>query len=190
MVPYGKGWISDPKPLGLKDGGYTSWALGHDPGQNSLFWGQFCQFCFHELPWPEPIPVGDSKACDKPPQRASLAGTWKTFGGIPFRIDDDGTTLTVEMVGPSINLRKVFGKLSRRKGNLDQKVFEGTLDTVFSFDGKPHNLHTIMIVEDENHLKFRFPDWPTPITGKKTWRIEYRLLKEDWTRSPTSGQRF
>ena len=36
LVPYGKGWISDPKPLGSKDGGYTPWALGQIPAKTRL----------------------------------------------------------------------------------------------------------------------------------------------------------
>ena len=187
LVPYGKGWISDPKPLGLKDGGYTPWALGHDPGQNALFWGQFCQFCLHELPWPEPAPVGDSKPADNRPLQASLTGAWQTIGGVPFRIEDDGTTLTVELVGNSTTVRKVYGKLKRREGRPDAKFFSGELDAVFLFDGKQHTLHTIMSVEDENHLKFRFADFPTPVFGPKTgWRIEYKPLREDRERFPAA----
>ena len=65
LVPYGKGWISDLKPLDYKK------------GDGAFFWARFCQFCLHELPWPSatspPVPIPDS-----------LTGTWRASGALIF----------------------------------------------------------------------------------------------------------
>ena len=125
---------------------------------------------------------GDKKPPHGAPQRASLTGKWETSHDARFRIDDDGKTLTIKLIGNSGNVRKVFGKLSRRKGKPDAKLFEGTLDAVFLFDGKQRTLHTIAILDDENDLKFTYSDWPYVVPGRKGPHVVNKPLKEDWAR--------
>ena len=122
---------------------------------------------------------GGDKPRHEPQQQASLAGTWQTFQGARLRIDDDGKTLTLKLVGKSDNLRKVYGKLSRRNA----KSFAGTLDVLFWADWKQRTIHVTAILDDENHLKLTYSDWPE--WNGRTRRYQTRLLKEDWERLAT-----
>ena len=127
------------------------------------------------------------KPGDKPPQQVSFAGTWQTANGALFQITDDRTILTVELIGPGINIRAVYGKLSRTGGKPDAKHFNGTLDVTFLPDGIQRAIDTRVSVEDANHLKFTYLNWPTRVYSRKFgWRIEPKLRNEDWTRSPVA----
>ena len=89
----------------------------------------------------------------------------------------------IELVGKGGNVRTVSGELARRKGEPDAKYFNGTLDAVF-VNARQHAIHTTAILDDENHLKLTYSDWP--VWDRKTGRyLGGRSVKEDWTRSAT-----
>ena len=145
----------------------------------------------------KPVPSqpadGDDKLADKPadkqPQQVSFAGTWQTANGASFQITDDRKILTVELIGKGTNISKVYGKVSRIGGKPDAKHFNGTLDVTFASDGIQRAIDTRVSVEDANHLKFTYTNWPTSVYHNRTgWRIERKLRNEDWTRLPVAGQ--
>jgi len=162
LVPYGKGWISDPKPVDLTQ---------YDGAQ---FWRRFCGFCLkretHEGQAPSPAP-GDEK----------LSGIWQSAAGGRFLIDDDGKAAAVDLVS-SDTIRVLTGKLVRHEQTGGPKSLTGTLDVVFAADApKRRTVDATLSVDDANHLRLRCDNWPRwDARGEpagKTW------LTEVWTRS-------
>ena len=97
--------------------------------------------------------------------------------------------LTVELVGKSIDIRALYGKLSPTGGKPDAKHFNGTLDVTFLSDGIQLAIDTRVSVEYANHVKFTYLNWPTPVYRPKTgWRIEHKPRNENRTRLPAPAQ--
>jgi hypothetical protein len=132
----------------------------------------------------QPAKEGDTSAAQP---HVSFAGKWQTAGGAWFQIADDGNQLTIQLIPNGGNLLAGFGKLSRCRidGPNATKKFDGTLDVTFAFDGKQRTLHTTASVEDDDHLKFRFSDWPY-LTPKG--KIVLRPMQQNWTRLPAPGR--
>jgi hypothetical protein len=75
LVPYGKGWISDPKSVDLTQ---------YDGAQ---FWRNFCGFCLKKE-------THDAQAGPQAHSDDKLSGIWQTSAGARFLIDDAGKTVT------------------------------------------------------------------------------------------------
>ena len=187
LVPYGKGWISDRKPLHLDEEHNTSWSRERDRGQEALFWGQFCQFCLHELPWPPPA-SGSNTLGEQPPEslgQNALTGTWQASTGAQFRIEDDGKTITIDLA-TSDTLRVFSGKLTRPDEQAEAKSLTGTLNAVFAVDApKQYTIRVSATINDDSHLRLRCENWPQ--FDRRTGRYTGRgVLNELWTRSDGS----
>jgi hypothetical protein len=169
LVPYGKGWISDPKLVDL------------EREDGALFWGRFCQFCLHELPWPPPVVDSGGKPLEGPSGQDSLAGTWQASTGAQFRIDDDGKALTISLI-TSDALREFTGKLIRRDEKPESKSLTGTLDVVFRVDApRKYAIRVTATFDDQNHLRLRCSDWP--VWNNNGRNIGKKVLNESWNRS-------
>ncbi len=141
LVPYGKGWISDPKPVDMTQ---------YDGAQ---FWRNFCGFCLKK----EPLDARDSKEarCDD-----KLSGVWQASTGARFLIDDDGKTVAIDLIS-SDTIRVLTGKLVRHDQNTDPKSLAGTFDVVFAADApKRYTIDVTVTVGDANHLRLRYENWP------------------------------
>ena len=187
LVPYGKGWISDPKPVML------------DCGDGAVFLDRFYQFCLREVPYErsQPLPLaqkpapkgeaavvaakpgGESSGVTgkvEPPaepllSKGPLSGTWLASGGAKFRIDDDDDTATVELT-TSGAFKSVTGKLTRKQpGDL---FLEGRLEMFLADRPQRQTTSASATLVDERHLKFTCKDWP--VLDKQG-----RLLKKPWT---------
>jgi hypothetical protein len=168
-LPYGKGWISDPKLVDL------------EREDGALFWGRFCQFCLHELPWPPPVVDSGGKPLEGPSGQDSLAGTWQASTGAQFRIDDDGKALTISLI-TSDALREFTGKLIRRDEKPESKSLTGTLDVVFRVDApRKYAIRVTATFDDQNHLRLRCSDWP--VWNNNGRNIGKKVLNESWNRS-------
>jgi hypothetical protein len=161
LVPYGKGWISDSKPIDLTQ---------YDGAQ---FWRNFCGFCLkketHEGQATPPAP-GDEK----------LSGIWQSAAGGRFLIDDDEKTAAVDLIS-SDTIRLLTGKLVRREQAAGAKSLTGTFDVVFAADApKRHTIDATISVDDANHLRLRCDNWPRwDARGEPAGKIS---LTEVWTR--------
>jgi hypothetical protein len=180
LLPYGKGWISDPKLVDVtrEDG--------------ALFWGRFCQFCLRELPWPTPD-TGSNTSGEQPslpPDQGVLTGIWQASNGDQFRIEDDGKTITIDLASRSNTLRVFSGELTRTDekpeakaltGKPKAKAFTGTLNAVFTVGAaKQYNIDVTATFTDQDHLRLRCPRWPRWFNGRD---IGTRPMNETWIRS-------
>ena len=114
LVPYGSGWISNPKPIDMKQ------------NDGPAFWCRFCQFCLHELPGRVPR---RRRSADKQPGSGStpapkegpLTGTWNGSTLIAkYRLIDNGKNVTVELAASEV-LKKISGTLARPAGEPGQR---------------------------------------------------------------------
>ena len=162
LVPYGKGWISDPKSVDLTQ---------FDGAQ---FWRNFCGFCLKKE-------THDAQA--GPPARAEekLSGVWQASAGGRFLIDDEGEKVAVDLVS-SDTIRVLTGKLIRHDQSTDPKSLAGIFDVVFAADApKKYTVDVILTVSDANHLRLRYANWPQ-------WNVRGEFIgrgavTESWTRS-------
>jgi hypothetical protein len=167
LVHYGKGWISDPKPLDR---------TRDDGGQ---FWQNFCRFCLGkewlDVASGEEVPAGGPAPAPKP--RGPLSGAWQASAGAQFRIDDDGKTVTVELIASDVLLR-LTGRLARR----DQQSLGGILDAVFKADStKRYAVDVTATIADPGHLRVRCTNWPKWTANGKY--ISKGTLTDVWARS-------
>ena len=177
LVPYGKGWISDPKPVDLeKDDG-------------AIFWARFCQFCLHELPWDHSkLPSGSPKAEEATPAEKSFSGTWKSSNGARLSLTDDGTTVTVDLV-EGVGVQTFSGKLTRREGKTGLKSLSGKIDAVFN-----ENSHQRFVLDvtaqydDFDHLKIRIANCPR-FSANGRYTGERTPQSNVWTRADGNGAR-
>lgn len=157
VVPYGSGWISDPKEVDLSN------------GDGALFWGRFCQFCLHELPWPAPVAVtgaptgqpagGPEAPAPQAPPQGPLTGPWEAPEGSRLFIEDDGKSITIRLVRGEA-LRSFSGTLARRDEDANSKFFDGTCNAVFANAPNQYSTKTTAILNDPDNLRLRFSDWP------------------------------
>lgn len=123
------------------------------------------------------IGKSDGKAAEPGP----LSGTWQASTGASFRIDDDGTTITITL-DTSDFLREFSGTLTRRDNAPDSKSLSGTVDAVFRPDSpKRYTIHVTGTLDDPNHLALRFTDWPAWNNAGRS--IGKKIFKETLTRS-------
>ena len=103
LVRYGKGWISDRKPVDRT----------RDDGEQ--FWRNFCRFCLGkerlDVASGEESPAGGPPPAAAP--RGPLSGAWQASTGAQFRIDDDGKIVTIDLIA-SDALQRLTGRLVRR----------------------------------------------------------------------------
>lgn len=176
LVPYGRGWITDPKPVNMKQ----------DDGDQ--FWQDFCRFCLGKetisVPGEPGEPVGPSAAASATPSASgasaeSLTGVWKTPGGATFRVHDVGKTMMIDLV-TSDTLQTFSGNLTRREdGSL-----AGAVDVVFLADStkKAFQVDVTVTVVDGRNLRLRCADWPV-WTGRGKYMGNKTVVNETWTRS-------
>jgi hypothetical protein len=162
LVPYGKGWISDPKPVDMTQ---------YDGAQ---FWHNFCGFCLRKEP-------RDARTGEEPRSDDKLSGVWQAANGARFLIDDDGKTLAIDLIsGEGIHV--LTGKLVRPNPTADPKSLAGTFDVGFAANAsKQYVIDVTMTASDGNHLRLHYENWPK-------WNSQGRLigkvaLTELWTRS-------
>jgi hypothetical protein len=162
LVPYGKGWISDPKAVDLTQ---------YDGAQ---FWRNFCGFCLKKE-------AHDAQAGPQAHSDDKLSGIWQTSAGARFLIDDAGRTVAVDLVS-SDAIRVLTGKLLRHEPSGDPKSLTGTFDVVFAADApKRYTIDVTMTVGDANHLRLRFDKWPQ--WNGRGELISRVMVTELWTRS-------
>ena len=123
----------------------------------------------------------DGEPSEKPAGQGPLSGTWQASTGASFRIDDDGTTVTITL-DTSDFLREFSGTLTRRDNAPDSKSLTGTVDAVFRPDSpKRYTIHATGTLDDPNHLALRFTDWPAWNNAGRN--IGKKIFKETLTRS-------
>ncbi len=97
MIPYGKGWISDPKPIDASQ--YDS----------ERFWLNFCLFCLRQASITPVVPkrrlVSFMGHIEGP-----LFGVWTSPGGETVFIDDRQTEINLRLTSSPI-LEKLYGTL-------------------------------------------------------------------------------
>lgn len=105
-----------------------------------------------------------------------LAGAWASFGGAQFHIDDDGQTLTIELVASDL-LQSLTGRLVRR----NKTFITGNLEVVFKANpAKGYMVDVTGTIPDSRHLRLRCANWPK-------WNNQGKYLGKDtiteiWTR--------
>jgi hypothetical protein len=110
----------------------------------------------------------------------SLSGTWKATAGALFRIDDDGTTLTVSLVRGD-PLSEFNGHLTRHGEAADAKSFTGTMHVVFKPDApRRHPIEVKATIDELGRLNLRCTDWP--VWNSRGKNLGTRTLTETWTR--------
>jgi hypothetical protein len=186
LVPYGRGWVSDRKHMLWEEPNNAAWGAPNDDG--ALFWGRFCQFCLHELPWPPPSDnttsggqLPGSSDPGAPTNKESLSGRWESATGARLRLDDDGAAVTVELMSSPV-LQSFSGKLNRGEKGSDSKTLTGVLDAVFQKGAsKRYSLHVTATQSDSDHVKLRFANWPVFNNSGREMRTQ--AFTEDLTRS-------
>ena len=171
LVRYGKGWISDRKPVDRT----------RDDGEQ--FWRNFCRFCLRNEGL-DVAPGEESSGGVRPPAAASrgpLAGAWQASTGAQFRINDDGKVVIIDLIA-SDSLQRLTGRLVRRDESSDSPSLSGILDAVFKLDPtKRYAIDVTATVADPGHLRLRCTNWPKwNSKGKFLAKV---ALTEIWTRS-------
>jgi hypothetical protein len=120
-------------------------------------------------------------ADEGPHPNGPLSGVWQSATGASCQLVDDGATAVISLKARTRTLLEFNGKLTRRNGESDSKHFEGSLNAVFAGDSKQHVLRTTATLDDADHLRLRFPDWP--IYDKRGKLLGERPYSETLTRS-------
>jgi hypothetical protein len=162
LVRYGKGWISDPKPVDR---------AGDDGDQ---FWRNFFRFCLGrvqiDVPPGSELPIGGALPAAVP--SGPLAGVWRASTGAKIRVDDDGKTATIDLIA-SDALLVLSGKLVRHDESSDSRSFGGTLEAVFRVDPfKRFTIDVTATVVDADHVRLRCGNWPK-------WNSRGKFLAKD-----------
>jgi hypothetical protein len=180
LVPYGRGWITDPKPVNMK----------RDDGDQ--FWQDFCRFCLGKevinVPGGEEPTAGDlgtpppsSNHTNTPEQSGkTLTGVWQPpTGADQFRLADDGKTVTIDL-----NSGDMFTSFSGTLVRREEQTFAGIVDVIFHADmsKKRYAINVTATVADSRHLRLRCMNWPVwdkrgKFMGRKS------VYNEVWTRS-------
>ena len=172
LVPFGKGWISDPKLVDTTQ---------YD---GARFWRNFCQFCLRKGPSDAPPGEKPLPGNEEPPTVAPqgpLSGAWQASAGAQFRIEDDGKTATIDLLSSNV-LQLLTGKLVRPDGNSDSKTLTGTFTVVFMANvRKQSTVHVTGTLDDANHLSLRCADWP--VLGNNGKILGTRVFNVTWIRS-------
>jgi len=120
-------------------------------------------------------------AVENATDQGPLSGTWQASTGAQFRFEDDGKTVTIELISSSV-LQEYSGKLTRGNKGLDAKALTGTVDVVFKPDApRRYSIRLTAILNDPNHLTLRCTDWP--VWNNAGRNIGKKIFKETLTRS-------
>ena len=121
-------------------------------------------------------PIGET-----PDSKGTLSGTWRASTGAVFRIEDDGTTASIELISSDF-LQAFSGGLTRGDDEPGSKSFTGTVKALFRPDApRRYSIHLTASLDDSNQLRLRCADWP--VWNKAGRKIGTKLLTETWTRS-------
>lgn len=183
LVRYGKGWISDPKPINLRE------------ADGALFWARFCQFCLHELPWPSP--TNDESPFEtqrSKPEKGYLDGLWQVGSGAQFRFQDNGHRVDISLVR-STKLTYFSGTISRDKSN--PRRLDGSFVITFAKQEKRYTCSGTLILpeidagEDIKTSKISFRDWPITEKGDKGPKtFDFRRVGMPGEAAGTAGHGF
>jgi tetratricopeptide (TPR) repeat protein len=180
LVPYGRGWLSDWKRLDLK----------RDDG--ALFWGRFCQFCLHEIPWPKPSErdaAGAGKPDAEDAAQQPLTGQWRHAEAGTFAIEDDGKTVAVELKASNV-FRFLKGSLSRPDSTAGKgQRLRGKFEVTYTADRaqKRYYLEVVATWDDRDHLKVRSVDECPTFDRNGTYSGRKRAAVQVWTRWPSAA---
>jgi hypothetical protein len=122
-----------------------------------------------------------SSSDEEPVGKGPLTGIWTSATGARCRFSDDGTTVAVSLLSSTRTLREFTGKLTRRNEQTDSKFFDGMLDVMFVGSSRRDALRTAAVLDDADHLRLRFTDWPT--YDRKGKRLGERFYSEVLMRS-------
>lgn len=113
-----------------------------------------------------------------PAAKGPLSGTWQGSSGDVFRIEDDGKTLTVELISDDAS-RTAEGTISRRDDRPD--FLKGSLMLVWRIDApNRHQVDVTGTIRDQNTLRLRFTKW-IQMEGRRV--AGYEGIENDiWTR--------
>ena len=118
---------------------------------------------------------------EEPHPGGPLSGTWQASTGARFRIEDDGKTITIDLVH-SDSLRVLSGKLTRSEEEGNANSLTGTLIAAFTIAPKDYTIRVSATIEDDNHLHLRCENWPK--FDRRTKKVPGKVvLNELWTRS-------
>ena len=131
MIPYGKGWISDPKPIDTAQ--YDS----------ERFWFNFCLFCLRQTVAPPlpPAPPVRKKLVVFGKVKGPLFGVWVSPGGESMIIDDNEASITLNVTRSPV-LQKLTGTLERVRGRTDFLKYRGILAVKFGRENAEYQLET------------------------------------------------
>ncbi len=104
---------------------------------------------------------GATPSADKEPRpKGPLTGTWKGSTGDEFRVVDDGTTATIELLSSDPHT-SLSGKLTRGGKGPDAKSLTGNAMAVFPRDApKQHSVRVTATLDDSGRLHLRCADMP------------------------------
>jgi hypothetical protein len=172
LVPYGSGWISNPKPVDLKQ----------DDG--ARFWSRFCQFCLRETLVAGNAPPAPEKPnpAPAPAAKGRLSGVWKgTTTAAHYRLTDDGKNASVEL-SASEAIKSISGTLARETGVADAKTLTGDLVVVFYDDlAQPFTVKATLTILRDGDLEVSFENWPVWANNGKLKGT--RTQKDIWSRN-------
>ena len=172
MIPYGNGWVSNPKPVDLTQ-----------KNDGAAFWSRFCQFCLREL-------SSDARSPDRPtnrtpaPRRRARVRSRASGGRRPranFRLSDDGKNVTVELASSDI-LKRTTGTLAREGGDADATTLTGDLVLVFHDHAtETFTVHATVTLLSADSLEVRLDNYPQwAVNGKFKGT---RLQNDIWNRN-------
>ena len=162
LVPYGKGWVTDPKPVDMAQ---------YD---GAAFWRRFCEFCLKRQLL-ETLPGAEPAAEEK------LAGAWRASSGARFVIADDGQNLTIDLIS-SDALQSLTGKLVCEDPKAQPRTFAGPLEAVFAFEpSKRYVVEATMTVLNPRRVRLRCENWPK--WNNRGKYLGKAALTESWNRS-------
>ena len=153
LVPCGSGWVSNPKPVDLKQ------------NDGAVFWSRFCQFCLRELSadgGAEPASPNTPNPGATPPTKGALSGVWRTTPATSAncRLTDDGKNVAVELASTGF-LKKMSGTLARDGGDADATTLAGDLVVVFrDHPTETFPVHATVTIVDANTVEVHFDKWP------------------------------
>ena len=174
LVPYGKGWISDPKPVDTTQ---------YDGGQ---FWPNFCQFCLgRELvattAGSKPVVSVEKPMPPTTPKRSTFWHLASLRSGPSSASTTTGRRLRSTGIADNA-LAIIHGNLVRRDDDPASTSLTGKVDAVFAIDAhKKYALDLTATASDSDSMRVRCADWP--VWNNKGKYLGTRPATDVWTRS-------
>jgi hypothetical protein len=165
LVPYHKGWISNPKPIIEKE------------ADGSVFWANFVKFCLREIPWPKTEPKTKTDGEDDGGNDGiggPLTGIWRADTKEEFFLEDNGKKVKIRLASATPGFAEIIGSMERSDPKADPKKLEGLklegkLTVTFQGFLRPQTATVWAILEDENTMRWILPDWPI-VKGTRVFR--------------------